>query len=323
MKRGAFENMDIWNQRITPRLSFLSGVYANLVSVELGLHQLVSELSIAYLCHWSYPPSSCLFIHHWWSSKSMAPMRGNKKNMDIVRELEPPVQEAHKIVKEESRTSKDVEIEVLRKEVETLTKTLWNNRNAIEGRNLTLMMDLRIPLLNRITGSREERTIACEHRFLVHIVREDHRTQDTQIVIPISSPMLIENQTKVSNDRNHHGEPLGFHSRAPIVDSRCARGPPNHRCTIPGSQHPQDHWASHLVFHKEDDYERDLGQDWCERTTKPPMLHIHQIEFHTHQAKIASQSALIEHCEISIAYRQPSIAHRGSNKHHRVSTLRS
>jgi hypothetical protein len=38
--KGAFENMDIWNQRITLRLSFLSGVCANLVSIELGLHQI-------------------------------------------------------------------------------------------------------------------------------------------------------------------------------------------------------------------------------------------------------------------------------------------
>jgi hypothetical protein len=63
----------------------------------------------------------------------MAPMRGNKKNKDIVRELEPPVQEAHKIVNEESRTSKDAKIEVLRKEVETLTETLWNQQKCNRG----------------------------------------------------------------------------------------------------------------------------------------------------------------------------------------------
>uniref|UniRef100_A0A2N9HNR8 Uncharacterized protein n=1 Tax=Fagus sylvatica TaxID=28930 RepID=A0A2N9HNR8_FAGSY len=68
----------------------------------------------------------------------MAPMRGNKKNKDIVRELEPLVQEAHKIVNEESQTLKDVEIEVLRKEVEILTKVLRNQQLHNRGEEFDL-----------------------------------------------------------------------------------------------------------------------------------------------------------------------------------------
>jgi hypothetical protein len=68
----------------------------------------------------------------------MASMRGNKKNKDIVREQEPLVQEAHKIVNEESQTLKDVEIEVLRKEVEILTKVLRNQQLHNRGEEFDL-----------------------------------------------------------------------------------------------------------------------------------------------------------------------------------------
>jgi hypothetical protein len=54
----------------------------------------------------------------------MAPVRGNKKNKEIVSEVEPQIHNGVEIVVEEPQTSKDAEIEALRREVETLTEAL-------------------------------------------------------------------------------------------------------------------------------------------------------------------------------------------------------
>jgi hypothetical protein len=61
----------------------------------------------------------------------MAPMRGNK-NKNIIRDLGPKSPEEIETIQEEPQTSKDAELEALRKEVETLTEALrsqqWHDR---------------------------------------------------------------------------------------------------------------------------------------------------------------------------------------------------
>ena len=61
----------------------------------------------------------------------MAPMRGNK-NKNVIRDLGPKSPEEIESIPEEPQTSKDAELEALRKEVETLTEALrsqqWHDR---------------------------------------------------------------------------------------------------------------------------------------------------------------------------------------------------
>ena len=61
----------------------------------------------------------------------MAPMRGNK-NKNVIRDLGPKSPKEIETIPEESQTSKDAELEALRKEVETLTEALrsqqWHDR---------------------------------------------------------------------------------------------------------------------------------------------------------------------------------------------------
>jgi hypothetical protein len=54
----------------------------------------------------------------------MAPLRGNNKNKEIISGPEPPLQNGVEIIVEEPKTSRDAEIEALRREVETLTEAL-------------------------------------------------------------------------------------------------------------------------------------------------------------------------------------------------------
>ena len=55
----------------------------------------------------------------------MASMRGNK-NKNIIKDLGLKAPKEIEVIPEEPQTSKDAEIEPLRKEVETLTKALRN-----------------------------------------------------------------------------------------------------------------------------------------------------------------------------------------------------
>ena len=57
----------------------------------------------------------------------MAPMCGNK-NKNIVRDLKPKASEEIGIIPKEPQTSKDAELEALRKEVEKLTEALRNQQ---------------------------------------------------------------------------------------------------------------------------------------------------------------------------------------------------
>ena len=52
---------------------------------------------------------------------TMAPMHGNK---NVIRDLGPKSLEEIETIPEEPQTSKDAELEALRKEVETLTEAL-------------------------------------------------------------------------------------------------------------------------------------------------------------------------------------------------------
>lgn len=57
----------------------------------------------------------------------MASMRGNK-NKNIIRDLGPKAPKEIEVISEEPQTSKDTEIEALRKEVETFTEALRNQQ---------------------------------------------------------------------------------------------------------------------------------------------------------------------------------------------------
>jgi hypothetical protein len=136
----------------------------------------------------------------------MAPVCGNR-NKKGISDSKPLEQDELEIVQEEPQTSKDAEIEALRKERDVLIEALKNQQ-----------------LRNRVEET--DRNNGFENPF----AKPSHRQQGGE-------RHLV---------------------RASTLDPRCAKGPPNHRLTIPRSQDPQDHQASHMEFHRDGDYEGDV-----------------------------------------------------------------
>jgi hypothetical protein len=69
----------------------------------------------------------------------MALVSGNKKNKEIVSEVEPQIHDGVEFANEEPQTSKDAEIKALRKEMVALTEALgnqqWVNREQADFEN--------------------------------------------------------------------------------------------------------------------------------------------------------------------------------------------
>jgi predicted secreted protein len=94
----------------------------------------------------------------------MAPMRGNK-NKNIIRDLELKAPEEIETIPEEPQTSKDAELEALRKEVETLTEALRSQQWHTIERRIPIS---RIPLPNRTIDFKNGETTVCEVVMVTH-----------------------------------------------------------------------------------------------------------------------------------------------------------